>query len=81
MSVTERFLRYISYDTQSNEDSSTIPSTSKQWALSNVLYEECLSLFDQVEQGKDGIIYATLEATKVDDAIGYEGKVWYDQCR
>lgn len=71
MSLTERFLRYISYDTQSNEDSSTIPSTSKQWALSNVLYEECLSLFDQVEQGKDGIIYATLEATKVDDSIGF----------
>lgn len=71
MSVANRFLRYISYDTQSNEESTTIPSTAKQWELSNQLYKECLSLFDHVEQGNDGIVYATLNATKADDSIGF----------
>ena len=27
MHVTERFLRYVSYDTQSSEDSATVPTT------------------------------------------------------
>ena len=30
--VLERFLRYVSIDTQSNEDSDTYPSTDKQYA-------------------------------------------------
>ena len=29
-SIVERFLRYVSYDTQSSEDSDTFPSTLKQ---------------------------------------------------
>lgn len=30
MHVVERFLRYVSYDTQSSEDSTTVPTTEKQ---------------------------------------------------
>lgn len=78
MNVTNRFLRYISYDTQSNEESTTIPSTAKQWELSNLLYKECLSLFDHVEQAEDGIVYATLNATKEDDSIGF-WHIWIRQ--
>ena len=33
MTVTERFLRYVSFDTQSDEDSDTVPSTAKQTLL------------------------------------------------
>ena len=32
-SVIERFLRYVSYDTQSDENSETCPSTAKQKLL------------------------------------------------
>jgi tripeptide aminopeptidase len=38
--VLEKFLRYIKMDTQSNEDSPTCPSTSKQMDLAKVLFSE-----------------------------------------
>lgn len=39
-SVAEKFLRYVSYDTQSKEEQVQIPSTQKQFALANCLAEE-----------------------------------------
>ena len=39
-SVAERFLRYVSFDTQSQEGCEQIPSTEKQFALANRLAEE-----------------------------------------
>lgn len=39
-SVTERFMRYIAIDTQSDEDSSSSPSTDKQFLLAGLLAEE-----------------------------------------
>ncbi|MCI6966257.1 peptidase T [bacterium] len=39
-SVAERFLRYVSFDTQSQEGCGQIPSTEKQFALANRLAEE-----------------------------------------
>ena len=38
--VSERFLRYVSVDTQSDENSNTFPSTEKQKNLGRMLYEE-----------------------------------------
>jgi tripeptide aminopeptidase len=38
--VTERFLRYVKIDTQSDPDSSAQPSTEKQKDLSRVLVDE-----------------------------------------
>lgn len=38
--VTERFLKYVQTDTQSEEDSDTFPSTSKQFALARQLAAE-----------------------------------------
>lgn len=38
--VLERFLRYIAIDTQSDEDSATTPSTTKQFDLARLLVEE-----------------------------------------
>ena len=38
-SVVERFLRYVTYDTQSSESSDTYPSTLKQLDLLRVLVE------------------------------------------
>lgn len=40
MSVTERFLRYVAFDTQSSEISNTTPSTEKQWELAKTLANE-----------------------------------------
>ena len=38
-SVVDRFMRYISIDTQSDEDSPTSPSTAKQFRLARLLAE------------------------------------------
>ena len=39
-SVVERFLRYVSFDTQSNEDSETCPSTPGQKVLAAQIVED-----------------------------------------
>jgi len=39
--VLERFLRYVAYDTQSDEDSKTFPSTAKQLVLLDRLARSC----------------------------------------
>ena len=40
MNIEERFLNYTKYDTQSAEDSQTVPSTSKQLAFAEYLKKE-----------------------------------------
>ena len=42
--VTERFLKYVSFDTKSDESSETCPSTAKQKLLGAALVEEMLAL-------------------------------------
>ena len=61
MDITERFLKYTKFDTQSSEDSSTVPSTPKQMIFAEYLKKELESegLHD-VELDKKGYIYATL---------------------
>ena len=61
MDLTERFLNYTKFDTQSSEDSSTVPSTPKQMVFAEYLKKELESegLHDVELDGK-GYIYATL---------------------
>ena len=40
MKVSERFLKYISYDTQSADGMDMVPSTEKQFVLARALAEE-----------------------------------------
>lgn len=40
MNIEERFLKYISFDTQSDPQSSTTPSSMKQLELGKYLVEE-----------------------------------------
>jgi tripeptide aminopeptidase len=40
MNIIERFLKYTQFDTQSNEESESVPSTSKQLVFARFLYEE-----------------------------------------
>lgn len=63
MNITERFLKYVSFDTQSSEDTGTTPSTEKQWALANYLQDELIQLgLTDVELDANGYLYATLPA-------------------
>lgn len=64
MNIVERFLHYTQFDTQSSEDSTTVPSTSKQLIFAKYLKEELEKegLAD-VEMDDMGYIYATLPAS------------------
>lgn len=44
MNVLDRFLRYISFDTTSDESSPSCPSSERQWALAQALEEEMKGL-------------------------------------
>ena len=44
MRAYERFLRYIAYETTSDENSSACPSSPGQWELARALVEELKSL-------------------------------------
>ena len=59
--VIDRFLKYVSFDTQSNEDSETCPSTDKQKILGAALVEEMLALgITDAHMDADGYIYGTV---------------------
>ena len=63
MTVTERFLKYIKFETTSNENIDCCPSTNGQTALAEVLRNELeeIGLAD-VDVSKDGYVYATIES-------------------
>ena len=61
MDLTERFLKYVSYDTQSAEDAGTTPSTAKQMVFAEVLKQELIDEgLSDVELDSQGYLYATL---------------------
>ena len=62
-SVLERFLRYVTYDTQSDPDSTTVPSTAKQLVLLDLLVGELKALgLTDAKRDEHGIVTATLPA-------------------
>ncbi len=74
MTITERFLKYVSFDTQSAEDTGTTPSTDKQWELARYLKAELESIgLTEVELDENGYLYATLPANtdKTVPTIGF----------
>jgi tripeptide aminopeptidase len=59
--VTERFLRYVTLDTQSDPDSPTCPSTEKQKELGRLLvYELRDAGLSDADMDANGYVYATL---------------------
>ena len=59
--IVNRFLKYVSFDTQSNEASSSTPSTEKQFRLAEYLVEELRAVgLEEVEMDTQGYVYATL---------------------
>lgn len=74
MDIVERFLKYVSFDTQSAEDADKTPSTDKQLDLARFLKEELEGLgLTEVEMDDNGYVYATLPANtdKPVPAIGF----------
>lgn len=58
----ERFLKYVSFPTMSDEKSETTPSSNKQWALLSYLKEELTSLgLSDICLDDKGYLYATLK--------------------
>ena len=67
MDITERFLNYTQFDTQSAEDSESVPSTSKQLIFAEYLKKELEKEgLDDVELDEKGYLYATLKANTKD---------------
>ena len=70
-SVTERFLKYVSFDTQSDETSPTCPSTDKQKLLGAALVEEMKAMgISDAFMDKDGYIYGTVPGDPALPTIG-----------
>ena len=63
MELSERFINYTRFDTQSNDESESVPSTSKQLIFAEYLKKELeMEGFSDVEMDEMGYIYATLKA-------------------
>jgi len=63
-------LKYVSFDTQSNESSETFPSTEKQLVLLNYLKEELQTIgLEDVTMDEHGYVMATLPATKGKEGV------------
>ena len=69
-SLLHRFLRYVEYDTQSDEDSGTSPSTAKQYHLATQLAYELRHLGAEVDYDKEHCyVYAVLPGEE--PALGF----------
>ncbi len=61
--VTERFLNYVTIDTQSDPHSTTFPSTEKQKDLGRILVKELLEIgISDAHLDEHGYVYATIPA-------------------
>ncbi|MEO5642828.1 MAG: peptidase T [Bacteroidia bacterium] len=62
--VLDRFLRYVKIDTQSDPNSSSVPSTEKQKNLGKILVEELTAIgINDAHMDEFGYVYATITAT------------------
>ncbi len=62
MHVSERFLKYVSFDTESNPESSTVPTSEKQKNLAKFLVEEMKAIgIKDAYMDEYGYVYGTIE--------------------
>ena len=70
--LLSRFLRYVSFDTQSDPGSKSCPSTPGQTVLGAQLVKELNELgLDAVEQDSNGYVYAKLPGNPAKPTIGF----------
>ena len=63
--ILDRFLRYVSVDTQSNEESETQPSAAKEWDLLRMLEAELKALRES-ELWRTGAAVRKLRPEEID---------------
>ncbi len=74
MNITERFLKYVSFETTSNEDSKTFPSTETQLVMGKYLVDEMKKIgLQDVTQDENGYVIGTLPSntTKKIPTVGF----------
>ena len=74
MTLVERFLKYVSFDTQSNEETGVTPSTPGQMIFARYLKEELETIgLEDVSLDDNGYLFATLPANtdKLVPTIGF----------
>ena len=74
MTVTDRFLHYVSFDTQSSDESNTTPSTDKQMLLAKALKDEVETMgLTDISLDEHAYLMATLPANSDKDVptIGF----------
>ena len=71
--ILERFLRYVSVDTQSNEESASQPSTEKQWDLLKMLCKELNDMGVEASLDEYGYVMGTIHSNieKEVPAVGF----------
>ena len=71
MNVTERFLKYVAFDTQSDEQSESCPSTEKQKLLGAALVEEMKAIgVADARMDEFGCVYGSVPGTAEGPVIG-----------
>lgn len=64
--ATERFLKYVQIDTQSDPYSDSQPSTEKQIILSRILVEELIDMgIEDAHVDEFGYVYATIQSNSI----------------
>ena len=73
MNLIDRFLKYVSFDTQSEEESETTPSTAKQLLLGQYICKELEEIgLEDVRMDEKGYVYGVLPANAPDrKSIGF----------
>lgn len=75
MRVEERFLKYVTYHTTSNEESATVPSTDRQRIFGQALVKEMKELgISDAKMDENGYVFGSMNATKGrenDPVIGF----------
>ena len=71
--ILDRFLRYVSVDTQSNEESETQPSAAREWNLLKMLRDELQALDVEVTLDEYGYVMAGIPSNmeKKVPAVGF----------
>ena len=79
MTVSERFLKYVSFDTQSDETSEHCPSTDKQKTLGRALVEEMLAMgIADAHMDENGYVYGTVPGDPTFVSVETAGKALKD---
>ncbi|GAB6106256.1 peptidase T [Fusibacter bizertensis] len=70
--VHERFLKYVTFDTESDPDSESCPSTAKQLNLANYLVDEMKSIgIENVELDQNGYVYGQIKGNSAGPKLAF----------